>query len=131
MEIFVRLFIWIVNRTYGKRGATSLFGANPMDQHVLQEYEVAHDAERNAERHEQVVANFKSSATPVQGAVDYCEMNWSSFDRVIEGPEQFTFYSGRNIAKVIEKKQFINRLETLALRRMIRRHVAMTELLDD
>ena len=131
MEIFVRLFIWILNRTYGRRGSTSVYGSNPMDEHVLQEYEIARQAERNAERQQQAVAAFKSTVSPVQGAIDYGEMQWESFSKVIESPERFTFFSGRNIAKVIEKAQFTNRQELLALRRMIRRHVANNELLDD
>ena len=87
--------------------------------------------QRNAERQQQVVATFQSAATPVQGAVDYSDMRWDSFSRVVETPEQFTFYSGRGIAKVIEKKEFTNRQELLTFRRMIRRHVADNELLHD
>lgn len=130
MEIFIRLLVWILNRTYRRQGA-SLFGTNPMDEHVLQEYEIARQEERNAERQQQVVATFQSAAAPVQGAVDYADMPWESFSRAAETPEQFTFYSGRGIGKVIEKKQFTNRQELLTLRRMIRRHVAVSELLDD
>src|ERR1700757_4515931 len=73
MEILIRLFVWILNRTYRRQG-TSLYGANPMDEHVLQEYESARQEERNAERQQQVVATFQSAATPVQGAVDYSDM---------------------------------------------------------
>jgi hypothetical protein len=130
MEFFVRIFVWILNRTYRRQGA-SLYGANPMDEHVLQEYEVARQEERNAERQQQVVATFQSAATQVQGAVDYSDMRWDSFSRVVETAEQFTFYSGRGIAKVIEKNQFTSRQELLTLRRMIRRHVAVSELQDD
>ena len=108
-----------------------MYGANPMDEHVLQEYEVARQEERNAERQQQVVAAFQSAATQVQGAVDYSDMRWDSFSRVVETAEQFTFYSGRGIAKVIEKNQFTSRQELLTLRRMIRRHVAVSELQDD
>jgi hypothetical protein len=130
MEIFIRLFVWILNRTYRRQG-TSLYGANPMDEHGLQEYEVARREERNAQRQQQVVATFQSAATPMKGAVDYSEMRWHSFSRAVEMPEQFTFYGGRSIAKVIEKKQFASRQELLTLRRMIRRHVPESELLDD
>ena len=130
MEFFIRLFVWILNRTYRRQG-TPLYGANPMDEHVLQEYEVARQEERNAERQQQVVATFQSPTTPVQGAVDYSDMRWDSFTRVVETPEQFTFYSGRGIAKVIEKKQFTSRQELLTFRRMIRRHVGDNELLHD
>jgi len=129
MEFFVRMFVWILNRTYPRPGA-SLYGANPMDEHVLREYEVARQQERNAERQQQVVATFQSATAPVQGAVDYSEMPWDSFSRAVETPEQFRFYSGRGIAKVIEKKEFASRQELLTFRRMIRRHVADNELLD-
>ena len=130
MEIFVRILVWILNRTHRRQGA-SLYGANPMDEHVLQEYEIARQEERNSERQQKVVATFESSAAPVQGAVEYSDMRWDSFSRVVETPEQFTFYSGRGIAKVIEKKQFTSRQELLTFRRMIRRHVGDNELLHD
>ena len=102
-----------------------------MDEHVLQEYEITRQEARNAERQQHVVASFQSAASPVQGAVDYSDMRWDSFSRAIETPEQFSFYSGRGIGKVIEKKHFTNRQELLALRRMIRRHVPECQLLDD
>ena len=130
MEIFVRILVWVLNRTYRRQGA-SLYGANPMDEHVLQEYEITRQEERNAERQQHVVTSFHSAASPVQGAVDYSDMRWDSFSRAIETQEQFSFYSGRGISKVIEKKHFTNRQELLALRRMIRRHVPGSELLDD
>jgi YcxB-like protein len=128
MEILIRLFVWILNRTYRRQG-TSLYGANPMDEHVLQEYEIARQEDRNAERQQQVVATFQSAATPVQGAVDYSDMRWDSFSRVVETPEQFTFYSGRGIAKVIEKSSFTTSQELVTFRRMVRRYMGDSTLL--
>jgi hypothetical protein len=48
-----------------------------------------------------------------------------------ETPEQFAFYSGKSVALVIRKSPFKDRLELLTLRRVIRRHVANNELLED
>jgi hypothetical protein len=127
MEIFVRLFVWILNFTYGRRSPTSLYPQNPMDEVVLRE----HQEESASKRKDHLVEEFKSTAAPVQGTVDYGEIKWEAFSRIVETPERFTFYSGRNIAKVIAKPQFISRREVVALRRVIRRHVADSELLDD
>jgi hypothetical protein len=74
---------------------------------------------------------FVSDAAPVKGAVDYDDLKWESFSRVVETPLEFTFLSGRNIAKVIAKSDFSGRQEIRALRRVIRRHVAGCVLLDD
>jgi hypothetical protein len=130
MEIFVRILVWILNRTYRRQGA-SLYGASPMDEHVLQEYETTRQAERNAERQQQVVAAFQSAAAPVQGAVEYDEIKWESLTRVVETPAEFTFYSEGNIVKVIAKSQFTRPREAATLRRVIRRRVAESDLLDD
>ena len=127
MEIFVRLFVWILNLTYGRRGPTSLYPPNPMDEVVLRE----HGQESESKKKDHLVEQFKSAAAPVQGAVDYDEMKWESFSRVAETPEQFTFYDARTIAKVINKSKFSSRQELLTFRRMIRRHVRDNELLDD
>lgn len=100
-----------------------------MNEHVLREYDINRQEERGAEQRQQVVETFQSTAAPVQGAIDYGEMQWDAFSKAIETPEQFTFYSGRSITKVIDKKQFTSRQELLTLRRMIRRHVADSTLL--
>src|SRR5258708_37675704 len=127
MEIFVRLFVWILNLTYGRRSPTSLYPQNPMDEVVLSE----HEEESQSKKKDHLVEEFKSAAAPVQGTVDYDEMKWESFARVGETPEQFTFYSGRCIAKVVDKSKFSNRLELLTFRRMIRPDSAYSELLVD
>ncbi len=127
MEIFVRLFVWILNFTYGRRGERTLYGQNPMDEVLLRE----HQEESESKRKDRLVEEFKSAAAPVQGAVDYEEMKWESFSRVVETPERFLFYSDRSVAKIIAKTSFSSRQQLLALRRVIRRHVANSELLDD
>jgi YcxB-like protein len=127
MEIFVRLFVWILNLTYGQRRGSSLYGQNPMDEVLLRE----HQEESESKRKDRIVEDFKSAVAPVQGAVDYEEMKWESFSRVVETPEQFLFYSDRSLAKIIAKSSFSSRQQVLALRRVIRRHVANSELLGD
>jgi len=98
-----------------------------MDEVVLRE----HEEETESKKKDQLVEEFKSATAPVQGAVDYDEMKWESFSRAIETLEQFTFYSARSVAKKIDKSKFSSRQELLTFRRMIRRHVADTELLHD
>jgi hypothetical protein len=127
MEIFVRLFVWILNLTYGRRGPASLYPQNPMDEVVLRE----HEEESKSKKKDHAVEEFKSAAAPVPGTVDYGEMKWESFSRVAEAPEQFTFYSARSVAKVVEKSKVSSRQELLTFRRMIRRHIADNELLHD
>jgi len=90
-----------------------------------------HQEESESKRKDRLVEEFKSATAPVQGAVDYEEMKWESFSRVVETPEQFLFYSDRSVAKIIAKSSFFSRQQVLALRRVIRRHVANSELLDD
>jgi hypothetical protein len=126
MEIFVRLFIWILNYTYGRRGPTSLYTQSPMDEVLLRERQ----EEDELKRKDHLVEEFKSAAAPVPGAVDYEEMKWQSFSRAVETPEQFTFYRGRSIAKLIAKSEFPDARQIAALRRVIRRHVADYQLLD-
>ena len=75
--------------------------------------------------------DFVSIAVPVEGAVNYSEIKWETFTSVTETPEQFVFYNGKSVALVIHKSRFKDRLELLTLRRVIRRHVANIELLDD
>jgi hypothetical protein len=127
MEIFVRILVWILNRTYGRRTANSLYGQNPMDEVVLREYQ----EESESKRKDHLVEEFKSASVPVQGAVEYDEIKWESLTRVVETPAQFSFYSERNIVKVIAKSQFTNPREVVTLRRVIRRRVPESELLDD
>jgi hypothetical protein len=54
-------------------------------------------------------------------------MKWNTFTSVTEMPEQFAFYNGKSLALVICKSRFKYRPELLALRRVIRRHVANSE----
>ena len=130
MEIFIRLFVWILNRTYGRQGQTPLYGSNPMDQKVLFDYEESRKMEREAQRQNAVVESFKSTSTPVHGAVDYGELQWDSYDKAVETSEQFVFYSGRSIAKIIEKSLFTNPQELHTFRRIARRYVANHKLFD-
>jgi hypothetical protein len=127
MEIFVRLFVWLLNLTYGRRGPTSLYPQNPMNEVLLRE----HEEESKSKEKDHLVEEFESAPAPVQGTVDYDEMKWESFSRVAETPEQFTFYSARSVAKVFEKSKFSSRQELLTFRRMIRRHIADSELRHD
>lgn len=100
---------------------------DPMDEIVTRQYE----EQRKSQRANQIVAAFQSTASAVPGAVDYAELRWDSYDRVVETPEQFVFYEGRSVQKTIAKWAFSSRQEIVALRRMIRRHVAQSELRDD
>ena len=129
MELLIRLFVWILNRTYRRNMPNSLYGVNPVDQTVLLEYEASRELEREAQRQTQIVDTFHSTATPQQGAVDYPSMDWHLFTSAVETPALFTFYSGRGIAKVIEKSQFINPQELVTFRRMVRRYVTNSQLL--
>jgi len=131
MEILIRLFVWVLNRTYGRQSSGSLYGSNPMDEKVLLEMEESRALEREAQRQSKVVESFKSTAVPIHGVVDYDALEWDVYDRVVETSEQFVFYSGRSIAKVIAKSAFTNRQEIVTLRRVIHRHVRNCELRDD
>ena len=127
MEIFVKIFVWILNHTYRRPKATGVVEQDPMVEALLRE----HEEEAEAQRKNQIVEAFKSTAAPVKGAVDYDDLKWESFTRVVETPVEFTFLSGRNIAKVIAKSEFSSPQEIRALRRVIRRQVAQCVLLDD
>jgi hypothetical protein len=130
MEIFVRLFVWILNLTYRRQDAP-LYGANPMDQSVLLEFDESRKLQREGERQTQIVENFKSTATSVHGAVDYDDLKWDSYDRAVETADQFAFYNGRSTQKIIAKSAFTNHQEIVALRRVIHRHIRNCELRDD
>jgi hypothetical protein len=129
VEIFVRLFVWVLNLVYGPRGgsAVAALKENPMDDIVLRQYE----EERKSERQDSIVESFKSTATPVQGAVDYDDLKWDCYDKVVETAEQFVFSNGRSTQKTIAKSAFTNRQEIVTLRRVIRRHVRNCELRDE
>jgi hypothetical protein len=127
MEIFVRLFIWILNHTYRRPKSTGVVEQDPMVEVLLRE----HEEQAEAQRKDQIIAHFKSDTAPVRGVIDYDELEWKSFSRVVETPAEFTFYSGKNLAKVIAKSEFSSRQEIRALRRVIRRQIADSELLDD
>jgi YcxB-like protein len=98
---------------------------------MLLDLEESRQLEREAQLQTQIVENFKSTASAVHGAVDYDEMKWDSFVKVVETPEQFVFYGERSVQKIIAKSAFTDRREILTLRRVIRRHVRECELRDD
>lgn len=123
MEILIRLFVWVLNRTYRRNMPNSLYGVNPVDQAVLMDYEESRALERLAQRQAQIVETFQSTASPQQGAIDYAGMDWHLFSRAEETAAQFTFYSGRSIAKIVEKSSFTNPRELATFRRVVRRHV--------
>ena len=127
MEIFVRLFVWILNHTYRRPKASGVVEQDPMVEVLLRE----HEEQAEAQRKDQIVAHFKSDSAPVHGVIDYDELNWESLSRVTETPAEFTLYSGKNLAKVIAKSQFSSRQEIRAFRRVVRRQIADSALLDD
>ena len=128
MEILVRLFVWMLNFIYPRAGsAVVALTEDPMDEIVTRQYE----EERKSQRADQIVEAFKSTATAVHGAVDYDDLRWESYDRVVETPEQFVFYGERSVQKIIPRSTFTDRREIETLRRVIRRHVAQSELRDD
>jgi hypothetical protein len=131
MEIFVRLLVWILNRTYGRESLPSRYGPNAMDEKVLLEFEQSRELEREAQRQNRVVENFKSTAVPVHGVVDYDELSWDAYDKAVETPDQFVFYNNRSIQQIIAKSAFNNHQEVIALRRVIHRHVRNSRLRDD
>ncbi len=126
MEIFVRLFVWILNHTY-RRPKSGVVEQDPMVEVLLRE----HEEQAKAQRKDQIVAHFKSDSVPVHGVIDYDELKWESFSRVTETPAEFTFYSGKNLAKVISKSQFSSRQEIRAFRRVVHRQIADSALLND
>ena len=110
------------------RGMGSLTDPNGgLDEIVDRQYE----EERKSERTDAIVGAFKSDTEPVHGAVDYDEMRWNFYDKVIETPEQFVFYNGQSTQKIIAKSAFTNRQEIVTLRRVIHRYVRNCELRDD
>ena len=109
----------------------SQYGSNPMDEKVLLEFEESRELEREAQRQNRIVEDFKSTAVPVLGVVDYDELRWDSYDKVVETLDQFVFYNGRSIQKTITKSAFTNRQEVVALRRVIHRHARNCELRED
>ena len=128
MEIFVRLFVWMLNFIYPRAGsAVVALTEDTMDEIVTRQYE----EERKSQRANQIVEAFRSTAAPVHGAVDYDEMKWESFVKIVETPEQFVFYGERSVQKIVPKSTFTDRREIVTLRRVIRRHVAQSELRDD
>src|SRR5215467_10457321 len=121
MDILIRLFICLLNRTYRRNVPTSLYGTNPLDETLLIELDESRRLEREALRQNKIVESFQTTTTPVQGAVDYGEMKWESYDRVVETPEQFAFYNGRSTQKIIAKSAFTTQQEIITLRRVIQR----------
>ena len=127
MEIFVRLFVWILNILYPRAGqGVAALTEESIDDIVHRQYE----EERKSKRLDSIVDSFRSTAA-TQGAVDYDDLKWDSYDRVIETAKQFVFYNGRSTQKIIAKSEFANRQEIVTLRRVIHRHVRNCELRDD
>jgi hypothetical protein len=128
MELFVRVFVWVLNLVYGPRGgsAVAALTEDPMDEIVLRQYQ----EELKSKRLDSIVESFKSTPA-THGAVDYDDLKWDSYDRAVETPEQFVFYNGRSTQKTIPKSAFTNRQEIVTLRRVIHRHVRSCELRDD
>ena len=114
-------------------GSLGRGGAYPIDEFARETQRVWTEADHDAKTNTRVAPeiDFVSTAAPVEGAVNYNEMKWDTFTSITETPEQFAFYNGKSIALVIRKSRFKDRLELLTLRRVIRRHVANNELLDD
>lgn len=129
MEILIRLFVWMLNFIF-RRQEAPLYGANATDQTVLLEFDESRKLEREAQKQNAIVESFKSTAASVHGAVEYDELKWESYDRAVETPEQFVFYSGRSIQKMIAKAGFSGPEEIATLRRVIRRNLQNCELLD-
>jgi hypothetical protein len=127
MEFFIRLLIKLLDYAYPKPKKSTVYGENAAEEAVLREYDDEQEERRKAE----FVEQFHSSAEAVQGAVDYGELRWNAYTRVVETPEQFAFYSGPSIVKVIAKKELAEMRQIAALRRVIRRSVPECELRDD
>ncbi len=126
MDMFARLFVKLLNYTYGKKPKPVDEQRDPLVDDVLHRA----DEEIEGHRRQQIVDSFKSTASPPQpGAIDYEGISWNLFTSALETPSQFTFYSNRNIAKVIEKSAFTNPQELATFRRMVRRYVANSQLL--
>jgi len=75
MEIFVRLFVWILNHTYRRPKTTGVVEQDPMVEVLLRE----HEEQAEAQRKDQIVAHFKSDSALVHGVIDYDELKWESF----------------------------------------------------
>jgi hypothetical protein len=114
-------------------GSFGRHGAYPIDEFARETQRVWTEADRDVNTNSRVApeVDFVSAAVPVEGAVNYNEMKWDTFTSITETPEQFAFYNGKSIALVIRKSRFKDHLELLTLRRVIRRHVANNELLND
>lgn len=121
MEFLIKLLRWILNYSYKKPKPTP---EETQADAILSEHQAAMDNELK----ERMIAEFKSTAVPEQGAIDYGEMKWESYTRVVETPDQFTFYSGANVARVIRKNELSDARQQAALRRVVRRNVADSEL---
>src|SRR5262249_50678321 len=102
MEILIRLFVWVLNRTYGRQSSGSLYGSNPMDEKVLLELEESRALEREAQRQSKVVESFKSTAVPIHGVVDYDALEWDVYERGGGTWGQIVCFRGQVIAKGIE-----------------------------
>ena len=127
MELFARVFVKLLNATYGKKPRPADEQRQPLVDDTLRHA----DEVIEGERRQKIVDSFKSTAIPYQGAIDYESFSWATFTRAVETPSQFTFYSARGIAKIIEKSSFTNPLELATFRRVIRRQIADCKLLPD
>jgi hypothetical protein len=127
MEIFVRILVRILDWLYGPRSNIQGPGVDPVTDALFRKYnEDATDPNLQT-----TAEKFVPDALPVKGAVDYDDLKWETFSRVVETPVEFSFLNGRNIAKVIAKSEFSSRQEIRTLRRVIRRQVPECVLLDD
>ena len=126
MEILIRLFVKILDYIYGRMPKPAN-PRNPLAGEVLRKIE----EEEQAQKRQQIVDSFKSSATPQQGAIDYDDISWGLFTRAVETAVRFDFYRGRDVAKMIEKSRFTTRQELITFRRVIRRRIADCKLLPD
>ena len=114
-------------------GSLGRNAAYPVEEFARETKRVWDEADHDAKTGSRVAPeiDFVSSAVPVEGAVDYSEMKWDAYSSVVETPEQFAFYSGKSLALVLRKSNFKNHQEIVALRRVVRRRVEHSDLLDD
>jgi hypothetical protein len=126
--LLTHFFRYFVGWGHLGRGVTQ-----PVDEFARELGRVWNEADRDSKTNSHVApeVDFQSTAVPVEGAVDYDEMKWDTYSSVIETPEQFVFYSGKSLALILRRSKFKDHQEIVALRRVIRRHVANNELLDD
>ena len=127
MEIFVRILVRILDWLYGPRSSMQGTGVDPVTDALFRKY----DEDAKDQNLQTTAEKFVPDAVPVAGTVNYNEMKWDAYSRVTETPEQFSFYNGQSLALILRRSQFRDHREVLTLRRMIRRYVPASELLND